>query len=32
MKSGEVLKIQLVDHIIVGDNDKYFSFKENNKI
>ena len=29
---GEILGIGLVDHIIVGDNDKYFSFKENNKI
>lgn len=26
---GEILGIELVDHIIVGDNDKYFSFKEN---
>ena len=32
IKSGEVLRIQLVDHIIVGDNDKYFSFKGNNKV
>ncbi|HBF8686550.1 DNA repair protein RadC [Clostridioides difficile] len=32
IKSGEILGIELVDHIIVGDNDKYFSFKENNKI
>ena len=29
---GEILGIGLVDHIIVGDNDTYFSFKENNKI
>ena len=29
---GEILGIELVDHIIVGDNDTYFSFKENNKI
>ena len=28
-ESGEILGIELVDHIIVGDNDKYFSFKEN---
>ena len=32
IKSGEILGIELVDHIIVGDNDTYFSFKENNKI
>ena len=29
---GEILGIGLVDHIIVGDNNEYFSFKENNKI
>lgn len=29
---GEILGIGLVGHIIVGDNDTYFSFKENNKI
>ena len=29
---GDILGIGLVDHIIVGDNDAYFSFKENNKI
>ena len=29
---GEILGIGLVDHIIVGDRDRYFSFKENNKI
>ena len=29
---GEILGIGLIDHIIVGDNDTYFSFKENNKI
>lgn len=26
---GEILGIELVDHIIVGDNDTYFSFKKN---
>lgn len=26
---GEILGIELVDHIIVGDNNEYFSFKEN---
>ena len=26
---GEILGIELVDHIIIGDNDTYFSFKEN---
>ena len=26
---GELLGIELVDHIIVGDNNEYFSFKEN---
>ena len=31
-KCGEILGIELVDHIIVGDDDKYFSFKENFKI
>ena len=29
---GEILGIELVDHIIIGDNDTYFSFKENFKI
>lgn len=29
---GEILGIELVDHIIVGDNDTYFSFKENGKM
>lgn len=29
---GEILGIELVDHIIVGDNGTYFSFKENCKI
>lgn len=29
---GKILGIGLVDHIIVGYNDTYFSFKENNKI
>lgn len=28
-KCGEILGIELVDYIIVGDNDTYFSFKEN---
>lgn len=31
-KCGEILGIELVDHIIVGDDDKYFSFKENFKM
>ena len=31
-KCGELLGIELVDHIVVGDDDKYFSFKENFKI
>lgn len=31
-KCGEILGIELVDHIVVGNNDKYFSFKENFKI
>lgn len=31
-KCGEILGIELVDHIVVGDDDKYFSFKENCKI
>ncbi|AWH78802.1 JAB domain-containing protein [Clostridioides difficile] len=31
-KCGEILGIELVDHIVVGDDDKYFSFKENFKI
>ena len=26
---GEILGIEIVDHIIIGDNDTYFSFKEN---
>lgn len=29
---GEILGIELIDHIIVGDNDTYFSFKENCKM
>ena len=31
-KCGEILGIELVDHIVVGDDDKYFSFKENFRI
>ncbi|EQE83450.1 UNVERIFIED_CONTAM: DNA repair protein RadC [Clostridioides difficile] len=31
-KCGEILGIELVDHIVVGDDDKYFSFKENFKM
>ena len=31
-KCGEILGIELVDHIVIGDDDKYFSFKENCKI
>ena len=31
-KCGEILGIELVDHIVIGDDDKYFSFKENFKI
>lgn len=31
-KCGEILGIELVDHIVVGYDDKYFSFKENFKI
>lgn len=31
-KCGEILGIELIDHIVVGDDDKYFSFKENFKI
>ena len=30
-KSGELLDIELLDHIIIGD-DSYYSFKEHNKI
>lgn len=29
---GEILGIELIDHIIVGDNETYFSFKENCKM
>lgn len=28
VKAGEVLGIELLDHIIIGDEDRYFSFKE----
>ncbi len=28
-KSCEILGIKLLDHIIIGSNDRYFSFKEN---
>ena len=31
-KCGEILGIEVVDHIVVGDDGKYFSFKENFKI
>ena len=31
-KCGKILGIELVGHIIVGGNDRYFSFKENFKI
>ena len=31
-KCGEILGIELVDHIVVGDDHKYFSFKENFKM
>ncbi|HBG8471212.1 TPA: DNA repair protein RadC [Clostridioides difficile] len=31
-KCGEILGIELVDHIVVGDDGKYFSFKENFRI
>lgn len=31
-KCSEILGIELVDHIVVGDDDKYFSFKENFRI
>ena len=30
--SGELVGVRLVDHIIVGDNGKYYSFRENNLI
>lgn len=32
IRSGEILGIDVIDHIIIGDNNTYFSFKENNKI
>ena len=28
--SGELVGVRMVDHIIVGDEGKFFSFKENN--
>ncbi|WP_243633551.1 JAB domain-containing protein [Romboutsia ilealis] len=31
-KRGEILGIELVGCIVIGDDDKYFSFKENCKI
>ena len=31
-KCGEILGIELVDHIVIGDDNKYFSFKENCKM
>ena len=31
-KCGEILGIELLDHIVVGAYDKYFSFKENFRI
>ena len=31
-KCGEILGIELIEHIIVGGNDRYFSFKENCKM
>lgn len=31
-ESGEILGIPLVDHIVIGSNDSFYSFKENCKI
>ncbi|HBA49426.1 MAG TPA: DNA repair protein RadC [Lachnospiraceae bacterium] len=31
-KAGELLEIELVDHIIIGSNGTYYSFMENNKL
>lgn len=31
-KAGELLEIELVDHIIIGSNGAYYSFMENNKL
>ena len=28
-KAGELLGVKLLDHIIIGDNDEYYSFAEN---
>lgn len=31
-EAGELLRIELVDHIIIGENGKYYSFRENGQV
>lgn len=31
-KAGEILGIELVDHVIIGDGDEYYSFREEDKL
>lgn len=31
-KAGELLEIELIDHIIIGSNGAYYSFMENNRL
>lgn len=31
-EAGELLRIELVDHIIIGENGKYYSFRENGEV
>lgn len=32
VEAGEILGIKIIDHIIVGDGDRYYSFKENDHL
>ena len=31
-EAGEIMNIELMDHIIVGENGKYYSFRENGQV
>lgn len=31
-EAGELLRIELVDHLIIGENGKYYSFRENGQV
>lgn len=32
VKAGKILGIELVDHVIIGDGDEYYSFREEDKL